>query len=697
MNVEQNVRPIVLYLEDRAPTAEAWVKQLTHFGFDVHCATTIEQAKALWTTWSPQIAVAMLDIDLSGSHPPGPHDGGLQIAEMIAAQRQGSPVAADPSILILTSFADNAQFLHRAMRAGVEVFLFKEPSQGPAEERDEHYRIESYVSALCIQAQLRSPAVRRELTRLQLDGFHGSSSFRRLAKIAADAFQSGFGARPWYLIAQGAHGPAFVAGYRPHFVKGSGLQIDLPHQHPAYGDIVRGLPLEGKDPLSVSLRAAETIRLLSEADGATLVLGLFPVPPAAIGPERSPLLMTSLVRRIVVPELTGLATRLSLAANQRWAQGARSEETQREEIVFGLLAAADEMSVPYFETKYPTTSAQERIRVRHGALCAARLIRCDDQYRLLLFPEFNAPDMELIRKLPDAANAELVDDDVRMERDMVKAAFIDQSLEKSEAFSFPRPDRRAILSVDARDFERLFECRYAGISKSTDRVAYSAKMAGISPVSAGKTLKDVKQCFLGISLENEKFDTEEMLAATVEWIGERFAECRIIIGDKIHRHTLRIRDPALSDSQALEKAIRIGGRFCEEKAHVFEKYSQKCKFHFVKMSEFTGAAEWERRTQDLRDLAVHVVSYATEVERFADAFVLRQDGRRPSAQELDLARSYLLEEAAFCGMMSDEGWRLLVYPGPIDPFKAISDGKIPEAPECLRQLQFVSLKLKKAS
>ena len=59
------------------------------------------------------------------------------------------------------------------------------------------------------------------------------------------------------------------------------------------------------------------------------------------------------------------------------------------------------------------------------------------------------------------------------------------------------------------------------------------------------------------------------------------------------------------------------------------------------------------------------------------------------------ASQYLLEEAAYCGYLVDKGWTVLVYPGAIDPFKAVCEGRIPAAPISLRRLIMISLKLKR--
>ncbi|MBV8383848.1 MAG: hypothetical protein JOZ63_14660 [Planctomycetaceae bacterium] len=78
--------------------------------------------------------------------------------------------------------------------------------------------------------------------------------------------------------------------------------------------------------------------------------------------------------------------------------------------------------------------------------------------------------------------------------------------------------------------------------------------------------------------------------------------------------------------------------------------------------------------------------------KYQSANRLRSGG---TSLQLRYLWAYLVEEAAFCGMLAERGWPVLVYPGPLDPFRAVSDGEIPDAPESLRKLQIVSLKLKR--
>ena len=675
-----------LCLENQAATSCA--DKLIQFGLDPYPVKTLDDAADSWSRLAGQIGLAIVDVDLPGSSP-GPMDGGLQFAELIDRWSTAHPTAHRPELLVLTNHSDNAQLLHRAMRAGVDVCLAKEPSEGSERERNEPYRIENFASALLLRAMLRSRALHHELEKLRKEGFHEASTFRRLTALCARIFSLSLGRRPWFALAQGAHGPAFLAG------AGS---VSLPEEHGAYGRFVDGRPLpnNSNDTVTEVLGTASTIEILSE--GARLVLGLLPVPPtSAFGPEPMPLHITELIRKYAAPELGVLGAHVApplFSTTKAWSCSGSATELQHEELMLQLIAAADRSAVPYYQTKFPTASARERIRVRHGSLCSAHLIEISGKYALLLCPEAYVPDPQLIAAAEGLQAARLVSGAVRLAPGDVATVIMDRSLQKIETLSFARSEGDSILSIDSRDVQKMFVTSFLEVARRAEQQRYFAKFDGISPQSAAKNLRFQSRCFLGISLENEKFDREEMLTATLAWIDSMFSECCVVIGDAIHRHTLRLRDASLSEDQALSRAIAIGKQFTDNTSRAFSANSTKCKYEIVRMSDSFGSEEWAERTRVLRSLTETVPSYAYEVCRFAKEFVQRQDESKRSQRDDELAREYLLEEAAFCGIMSDAGWPVLVYPGPIDPFKAISDGKIPDAPECLKKLQFVSLKLR---
>jgi tRNA-dependent cyclodipeptide synthase len=256
---------------------------------------------------------------------------------------------------------------------------------------------------------------------------------------------------------------------------------------------------------------------------------------------------------------------------------------------------------------------------------------------------------------------------------------------------------RTVLSIAAKGLRRIVQSPPGELARREAPPFYRAKQERVSPRSAAPGLKNQRRCILGISLQNENFERPERLDAILDWIEVNFDECLILLGDSIHRLTLQIRNPGLGESEAQGRALELGRRFMATNGHLFEGHGLRCRVTPLAMSD----PSYRDRHQDWieRLVAFHEGSepYRRVVGTFASDFARRQAAGYRIVAEEDLRRAtqYLLEEAAFCGILGDQRLNVLVYPGSIDPFVAVSEGKIPDAPEPLRTLQLVGLALER--
>ncbi|NEQ74454.1 MAG: hypothetical protein F6K23_16295 [Okeania sp. SIO2C9] len=90
------------------------------------------------------------------------------------------------------------------------------------------------------------------------------------------------------------------------------------------------------------------------------------------------------------------------------------------------------------------------------------------------------------------------------------------------------------------------------------------------------------------------------------------------------------------------------------------------------------------------------------VNSFAQIYLNRDEQMKGENQPKDynkekiyLGTTYLLEESALLTCLAKQGWSVLVYPGSIKTFEEISEGLHPEVPLPLKQMVWVSLRLKK--
>lgn len=349
----------------------------------------------------------------------------------------------------------------------------------------------------------------------------------------------------------------------------------------------------------------------------------------------------------------------------------------------------------YAEIFYSPTHTLEGIRRLHkGSLFELEVVRTHGGYGLMLFPEGHGFDTH---RLPEDGQKMVTPNHFSANALTISSVFADRSLSRWENFCVYEESTGYALSFAKTDFLKILKPVFLSFSTQIAPDPYRAKVDSVAPLSAAPSLGREKRCFLGVSLENENFDRKERLEATINWIAEHFDECMVVVGDSIHRLTRQIKNPALSEEVALRQSIELGLDFIREKKLLFDSYQSYCRFTFLPMSNPENESEFQQRIQMMKKFASESRPYQQQVERFATSFLQRQAPTTGQLGESDLEKAsrYLIEETAFCGYLADQGWSVLVYPGPLDPFKAVSEGKIPDAPDSLRKLRIVSLKLKK--
>ncbi|GGA15859.1 tRNA-dependent cyclodipeptide synthase [Okeania sp. KiyG1] len=226
---------------------------------------------------------------------------------------------------------------------------------------------------------------------------------------------------------------------------------------------------------------------------------------------------------------------------------------------------------------------------------------------------------------------------------------------------------------------------------------YKATLAKVFPQSMRTSLSKHEKCVFAISLGSKNFVYKERIEACIKWISDNFKNCLVLVGDSIHRLTIEVRQGIKGD-EALSEAIRTGEKFVNENSFLFEEYSQICRFEFKMISEVEKQSDFNIYYEELQNLYKKNESFQTTIDSFAQKYLNR--GEQVVAEQVwelrqnYLARTYLLEESALFTCLAKEGWQVFVYPGSIKTFEEISEGLHPEVPEPLKQVIWVSLRLK---
>ncbi len=223
---------------------------------------------------------------------------------------------------------------------------------------------------------------------------------------------------------------------------------------------------------------------------------------------------------------------------------------------------------------------------------------------------------------------------------------------------------------------------------------YKASLAKVFPHSIRSSLSKYDKCVFGVCLGSKNFVESERLEANIKWVSENFKSCLVLVCDSIYRLTIEFRQGIEGDKAWLE-AIE----FVNENSFLLEQYSENCRFELRMASEIVERLDFNIYYEELQSLYQKNESFQNMVNSFAETYLNRGEQleieKAEQLRQKHLATTYLLEESALCSCLVKEGWLTFVYPGSIKTFEEISEGLHPEIPEALKQMIWVSLRLRK--
>ncbi len=252
----------------------------------------------------------------------------------------------------------------------------------------------------------------------------------------------------------------------------------------------------------------------------------------------------------------------------------------------------------------------------------------------------------------------------------------------------------------------LKKCELKLTQSTTNKIQvhrYKASLANVFPQNLRSSLSEYQHCVFIISLGSKNFVDSQRLEASIKWISEHFTACIVLIGDSVYRLTIEIRSREIKGDEATLKALDAGQEFLNQNYLLFEQYSQSCCFEFRLASQIEKQSDFEAYYQEFQSLYRKDESFQRMVESFAYGYLNRiEQTEEGQADELfqrqkHQAITYLLEESALFTCLAKEKWRVFIYPGSIKSFEEIAAGLHPEVPSPLKQLIWVSLRLKKKS
>lgn len=218
---------------------------------------------------------------------------------------------------------------------------------------------------------------------------------------------------------------------------------------------------------------------------------------------------------------------------------------------------------------------------------------------------------------------------------------------------------------------------------------YKVRPKTVSPSWKREGLFNAERVVLGVSLENDKFCGEK-LKAQLHWVAGRFEHCTLLLGDWMHHHTVRMNEDC-DEAQALARAEAVARDKTLELEALLQKIEGRCQFELLPGSEVvTASPDYPAHRRQLEQLLEQCPDFACSARHFAASYVSRRD--QPLEAFYAHSSAYLLDELALFASLSQQGYRVFIYPGAMAVFHEMSCGLHPQAPEPLHQLVSVELK-----
>jgi tRNA-dependent cyclodipeptide synthase len=209
-----------------------------------------------------------------------------------------------------------------------------------------------------------------------------------------------------------------------------------------------------------------------------------------------------------------------------------------------------------------------------------------------------------------------------------------------------------------------------------------------------------KRCYIGISLDNPALYGKSLQALLLWGLGN-FDQVLVVIGDCLRRYNEQIFN-GLSPKEAQTAARSLGDTFLEKTAKFFNQIPTD-RLSLIRWQDCLESAEYKKAKQILDDLFARETAFRASVQRDAWSYIKRQkktDHALAVSEEIaiELSCSYLLEEIAVFSSLSEQGWKVELYPGPeLKVLEEIAKGIYQGIPEGLKDRINVELKNSKRS
>jgi len=146
-------------------------------------------------------------------------------------------------------------------------------------------------------------------------------------------------------------------------------------------------------------------------------------------------------------------------------------------------------------------------------------------------------------------------------------------------------------------------------------------------------------CILHISV-GQKYHEGKKFLATMDLINETFKSCTIMLCDTLQRHTLKIKNPDLSDKELYRKALALGDEWLLKNKVAYSHL--KIKYKIMRWDDWLNHKDYNQYREKVEELYYTNEAYKQNIFNTINKFLNRQGLLDKKA--FGLCESYVLEE-----------------------------------------------------
>jgi len=166
-------------------------------------------------------------------------------------------------------------------------------------------------------------------------------------------------------------------------------------------------------------------------------------------------------------------------------------------------------------------------------------------------------------------------------------------------------------------------------------------------------------CILHISVGQEYHEGEKFIA-TMDLINRTFKSCTIMLCDTLQRHTLRTKNPNLSDNAIYNKALVLGDEWLARNAVAYKHLS--IDFKIMRWDEWLNHPNYIKYRKQIDELYNTNVDYKNKIHSTINKFLERQ-GLLNDEVSFKLCEAYVLEECPILvPLWAQTGCQFIIYP-----------------------------------